>query len=258
MEAVVESNSGISVLAKTDQADRTVVGGKAAVLARLSAAGFAVPPGFVVTADAINQPGWEERIRAAARQIGGQRFAVRSSGAAEDLPDASYAGLYETFLNVSADGLASAVGDCFAAAATDRVAAYRQRHGGHPAAMAVLVQVMVDPASAGVAFTAHPVTGDRQQAMVTAVSGLGEPLVSGQAVGEEWTVTGNHPVRNRRDGDGDVLTSSQAAQIADLARRVAGHYDGLPQDIEWAIDHTGRLWLLQARPMTALPESVSW
>lgn len=254
----METSAVIMVLAKTGQAERTVVGGKAAVLARLSAAGFAVPPGFVVPADALHQPGWEDRIRAAARQIGGQRFAVRSSGAAEDLPDASYAGLYETFLNVPADGLASAVGDCFAAAATDRVTAYRQRHGGHAAAMAVLVQVMVDPDCAGVAFTAHPVTGDRHQAVVTAVPGLGERLVSGQAVGEEWTVSGNHAVRTRPDGDGDVLTLSQAAQIADLARRVAAHYDGLPQDIEWAIDHTDRLWLLQARPMTALPEPVSW
>ena len=121
--------------------------------------------------------------------LGVGRFAVRSSGAAEDLPDASYAGLYETYLNVTADGLGQAVRRCFAAATAERVSAYHQRHSGGPAGMAVLVQPMLDPVAAGVAFTAHPVTGDRDQTVVTAVAGLGDPLVSGEAVGEEWTIT---------------------------------------------------------------------
>ena len=103
--------------------------------------------------------------------------------------------------------------------------------------MAVLVQVMVDPVAAGVAFTAHPVTGDRDQIVVTAVAGLGDRLVSGEAVGEEWTITRHaatltRPVRK----DLRVLTAGQAQAVADLARRVAERY-GRPQDIEWAIDH---------------------
>ncbi len=77
-------------------------------------------------------------------------------------PDASYAGLYETYLNVPPTGLADAVRRCFAAAASERIRAYHDRHGGGAAAMAVLVQAMVDPLCAGVAFTAHPVTGDRE------------------------------------------------------------------------------------------------
>src|SRR5262249_55194269 len=100
---------------------------------------------------------------------------------AEDLPGASYAGLYETFLDVTADALGVAVRRCFAAAGAERVAAYHRERGGPNSAMAVLVQVMVDAATAGVAFTANPVTGDRDQTIITAVRGLGESLVSGEA-----------------------------------------------------------------------------
>jgi phosphohistidine swiveling domain-containing protein len=166
--------------------------------------------------------------------------------------------LYDTVLNVPIEGLGAAVRACFAATAAERVTTYQQRHGGAGAGMAVLVQVMVEPAAAGVAFTAHPVTGDRDQAVVTATPGLGEPLVSGEVTGEDWTVTGARTVRTRPGpADRPVLTSAQATAIAALARRVADRY-GAPQDVEWAIDHEGRLWLLQARPMTALPPPVRW
>jgi phosphohistidine swiveling domain-containing protein len=124
--------------------------------------------------------------------------------------------------------------------------------------MAVLVQAMVDAVAAGVAFTAHPVTGDRDQTVVTAVPGLGDPLVSGEAVGEEWTVTARDVRTSHPMPTGErVLTAGQARQVAELARTVADRYER-PQDIEWAIDRAGQLWLLQARPMTAIPESVSW
>src|SRR5690242_19779872 len=156
-------------LAEATGLRREVVGGKAAVLAELSAAGFPVPAGFVITASARTDPALGEHLSAAARRLGGGRFAVRSSGAAEDLPDASYAGLYETFLDVPPDRLGDAVRACFAAAGSERVRAYHRRRGGPAPAMAVLVQRMIDPVAAGVAFTAHPVTGARDRAVVTAV-----------------------------------------------------------------------------------------
>jgi rifampicin phosphotransferase len=160
---------------------------------------------------------------------------------------------------VPADGLAEAVRECFAAAASERVTAYRNRHGGETAAMAVLMQVMVDPVAAGVAFTAHPVTGDRHQTVVTAVAGLGDRLVSGETTGEEWTITTSATTMTRPGpGDDRVLAEAQAAAVAELARQVADRYDGQPQDIEWAIDYSGKLWLLQARPMTALTQPVTW
>lgn len=240
--------------------DRTALGGKAAVLAELLAAGFPVPTGFVVTAAALDDPALDTQLASMACRMRGDRFAVRSSGAAEDLSDASYAGLYETYLDVPSTRLGDAVRRCFAAAGSERVTAYHDRHGGGAAAMAVLVQIMVDPVCAGVVFTAHPVTGDRNQTVVTAVAGLGDPLVSGETTGQEWTITeaGTAAMTRQAPADDPVLNGVQAAAVAQLARQVADRYDDRPQDMEWAIDHEGTLWLLQARPMTALPELVSW
>jgi pyruvate,water dikinase len=253
------AHPGLVALTTASTVGGRVLGGKAAVLAELAGAGFPVPPGIVVTAAAVNGPDLDTQLASMAARLGGGGFAVRSSGAAEDLPDASYAGLYETYLNVPATGLGDAVRRCFAAAAGERVTAYHDRHGGGAAPMAVLVQLMVDPDWAGVAFTAHPVTGDRDQTVVTAVAGLADSLVSGETTGEEWTVTAGAVAMTRPGPGGDqVLSDGRAAAVAQLARRVADHDNGRPQDIEWAIDHAGTLWLLQARPMTALPPPVSW
>lgn len=238
--------------------DRAAVGGKAGVLGELTRAGFPVPAGVVVTAGALGD-GLDRLVAEAVGSLAGDRFAVRSSAAAEDLAGASYAGLYETFLNVSAADLPDAVRRCFAAAGSDRLEAYRARRGDDgTGSMAVLVQLMVQPVAAGVAFTAHPVTGARDQTVVTAVPGLGEELVSGRSVGEEWTVTGPRARMTRPDPAGStVLTDATAAAVAGLALRIADRY-AAPQDIEWAIDAAGKLWLLQARPMTAVPEPVVW
>jgi rifampicin phosphotransferase len=253
------TNTEIFDLARAATSERARVGGKAGVLGELAAAGFPVPPGLVVTAEALNHDGWEKSLEAAARSLGAPRLAVRSSAAAEDLPDASYAGLYETYLNVPVEGLGEAVRRCFAAATAERVSAYHQQRGnGTVPGMAVLVQAMVEPMAAGVAFTANPVSGDPDQALVTAVPGLGDRLVSGEAVGEEWTVSARNAwMSGPMPAGGKVLTAWQAQAVADLAGKIADRYRR-PQDIEWAIDRDGRLWLLQARPMTAVPEPVSW
>ena len=249
---------GVVDLAEAAGRAREVVGGKAFVLAELAAAGLPVPAGVVVTAGPREDPGWEEQLVQAARRLGGQRFAVRSSGAAEDLPDASYAGLYDTYLDVPVAGLGDAVQRCLAAATSDRVAAYHRRHSDGRSAMAVLVQVMIDAAAAGVAFTAHPLSGDRGQTVVTAVHGVGEPLVSGDTTGEEWIITTGSAELTRTGSTAQpALTAQQAGTVAELSRRIADRY-GRPQDVEWAIDHQDRLWVLQARPMTALPDPVSW
>ena len=243
-------------------ADRAVLGSKAATLSELTAEGFKVPAGFVVTSEVLGQLGnnLAGALKVAAGRIGPGPYAVRSSSAAEDLAGASYAGLYETFLNVERDDLEQAVRQCLASAAENRVAAYETALGaaarGDAASpsMAVLVQQMVQPHAAGVAFTANPLTGDPDETIVTAVAGLGESLVSGEAVGEQWTVRASDATCNR---DGNILTSDQARQVAALARRIHERA-GVPQDIEWALDHDGALLLLQARPMTALPTPAAW
>ncbi|BCW47103.1 PEP/pyruvate-binding domain-containing protein [Arthrobacter sp. StoSoilB5] len=243
-------------------ADRAVLGSKAATLSELTAEGFKVPAGFVVTSEVVGQLGnsLAGALKVAAARIGPGPYAVRSSSTAEDLAGASYAGLYETLLNVELNDLEHSVRHCLASSGEQRVAAYEAARGaavrGDAASptMAVLVQQMVQPQAAGVAFTANPLTGDSDQTIVTAVAGLGESLVSGEAIGEQWTVNGSETTCNR---GGSILTSDQARQVAALARRLHERA-GVPQDIEWALDQDGALFLLQARPMTALPTPVVW
>jgi phosphohistidine swiveling domain-containing protein len=248
-----------------------LLGSKAASLARLTGAGFPVPAGVVATAAAVAD--WDQasaRLRSAAAELGGrdQRFAVRSSAAAEDLAGASFAGQYETVLDVRLDELGDAVRRVFDSAASARVSAYRQAHPqaaaadppGSGAGMAVLVQVMVPAEAAGVAFTANPLTGARDEVVISAVRGLGERLVSGQATGDQWLVRDAQARRTRATEQ--AISADQARQVATLARRVQAHF-GSPQDLEWAIatdtgGTEGGLWLLQARPMTALPDPVDW
>lgn len=258
--------SGVVTLTDAAEQPASVVGSKAATLGKLLVAGFPVPPGFVVTPSAGTTPSQSlfEAIRRAITAepfSGAPAFAVRSSATAEDLPDASYAGQYETLLDVPPEQIVDAVALCRVAAAAPRVAAYTTGRGrdGMDEGIAVLVQPMVAARAAGVAFTANPVTGDRSETIVTAVRGLGERLVSGEATGDEWSVRGRiaHPRRLEEN----AITVEQALAVSELARRVGAMFDA-PQDIEWAIAYdpkTGwRLALLQARPMTALPRQLTW
>src|SRR5215203_7198772 len=248
-------------------------GSKAATLAELKRAGFPVPEGVVVTTDAPTHALASAGLGAAARsedvepmllpadlvaalsaateQLGPGPFAVRSSGVEEDLPGASYAGQYETVLNVPAQDVPTAVRHCLASAFSHRVQAYRQSKGSAgQAAMAVLILPMVQADAAGVAFSADPITGDRGTAVVNAVCGLGERLVSGNASPDEWVVRDGE-ARAKAAPEG-AIDAAEAIRVAELARRVERHR-GAPQDIEWALAGSD-LVLLQARPITNLPE----
>jgi pyruvate,water dikinase len=225
------------------------VGGKAASLGQLLAAGVRVPDGVVMTVGAFD--GRRPELRAAIEELGDGPFAVRSSGVTEDRAQQSFAGMYESVLNVPADGVAAAVERCLASAGAVRVGEY----GSADRRMAVIVQRMVEPTAAGVALTADPITGDRRSCVVTAVRGLAERLVSGAALGDEWLVVDGKATPRRQSER--AIDRRQAARVASAARQIAGAR-GAPQDIEWAIDAEGGLWILQARPMTALPPDVSW
>jgi phosphoenolpyruvate synthase/pyruvate phosphate dikinase len=234
-------------------ADAPRAGHKAATLGALKRAGFPVPEGVVVTTEALTRtlvaagldagagPDQVEAvplpteiaaaIATAAEPLGGGPLAVRSSGVDEDLPGSSYAGQYETVLGVAAGDLAVAVRRCWASAFTRHVAAYRHSRGVESGlGMAVLVQPMVPAEAAGVAFSADPVTGDRDTVVVNAVRGLGDRLVAGGASPDEWVVRGGEATcRAAPEGAIDV---GVAADVAALARRVEARL-GAPQDIEW-------------------------
>jgi phosphohistidine swiveling domain-containing protein len=296
--------------------DLPEVGGKAASLGELIAAGMPVPPGFVITTAAYEavvattnlEPlleqaaatgdGTEARIAfasseipdslaravlAAYRAMGGGSVAVRSSATAEDLPGAAFAGQQDTVLGVRDEAaLLQAIRQCWGSLWTDRAISYRNQRGfaGENVALAVVVQRMVAADAAGVMFTANPVTGARNQTVIDASTGLGEAIVSGLVTPDHvvlqrrpfgWRIVeqqrGNRAVEIRESRSGGVehvsgVESTAPAvpdhvlkDLAKLGEQIARHF-GSPQDIEWAWA-SGELFILQSRPITALPAKPS-
>ena len=208
--------------------------------------------------------------------------AVRSSGTAEDLAGASFAGMHDTFLDVcGVEAVLDAVRRCWASLWTGRAIAYRQ---ARPAAgtgtdrdplLAVVLQRMVDAEVAGVLFTANPLNGSGSELVINAVWGLGEGVVSGSVTPDEFVVDRATLACTRRllgakeltvvrspEGAGTVeletpaeraaafsLDAEQIARLGALGRELEAHAGGVPQDIEWAIENGG-IHLLQSRPIT--------
>jgi len=241
------------------------VGGKAANLARLLHAGFPVPDGFIVTTTAHRSSAetaeipaaLSEQIRAAYKALGCPPVAVRSSATAEDLAKASLAGQYQTILDVQGEReLLDAIRRCWASLDTERVTNYFAQHGLDRAGvlMGVVVQRLVPADVAGVLFTANPRTGALDEMLIEAAPGLGEAVVSGSVQPDLVTLNGtNGAVRSVVAGESGrppCLTSRMVAELWEQGRRVAAAF-GSPQDIEWACA-AGKIWLLQARPITTL------
>jgi len=222
-------------------------------------------------------------VAAATRQawqaLGTRRaFAVRSSATAEDLPDASFAGQQDTYLNVTGEApLLDAVRRCWVSLFTDRAILYRARNGfpHRDVQLAVVVQRMIRADASGILFTADPLTGHRHTLTIDAGYGLGEALVGGLVTPDAYRVDKRtRTILERRIAEKQVailpaqdggtrqvtlsdaqrgrpvLTDAQVLALADLGARVEAHY-GAPQDIEWAIAG-GKAALLQARPITSL------
>jgi pyruvate,water dikinase len=303
--------------------DLETVGGKAASLGELTAAGLPVPPGFVVTAGTyrrfIEDTGIDEElfeavdvdaedskalaeaearaqeliletempedlreeILASYEEVGDEEafVAVRSSATAEDLPDASFAGQQETFLNVTGEDLLDRVKRCWASLFTQRATYYRQQQGfDHDVVdIAVVVQQMVEAEKSGVMFTSHPSTGE-PEIIIEAAWGLGEGVVSGSVtpdnyvvdsasgdvtdveVADKKTMYAKDPETgetNEREVPDDkrterVLDEAELDRLCELGERVEDHYE-TPQDVEWAI-FEGEVYMLQSRPITTIAE----
>jgi len=261
--------------------DRLVVGGKALSLGRLTAAGFPVPEGFCITAEALETTlgeggalpaDLEREILEARRRLGPERVAVRSSAVFEDAENASFAGQLETILGVGDDReLLDAVVRCWKGGRSGRVAAYRkERAAGGREGVAVVVQSLVEADAAGVLFTTDAATGDRDRAVIESAWGLGESVVSG-------AVNPDRFVADKRDGsiierhiaeqsvmrtaEGEIevpeerrrqpsLTPEQVARLVEMGRRLEEFFT-CPQDVEWAIAGE-KIFLLQSRPITTL------
>jgi pyruvate,water dikinase len=215
-----------------------------------------VPAWFVVPPCVSTDAGETQRdLRNALERLcpDGGPVAVRSSAIEEDGQRHAYAGQFESFLNVPHADVVDRIAQVRGSAASDRAVRYRLEHRLPPAASApsVLIQRMVHADVSGVAFSIDPVSGSREVAVVAAVRGLGGPLVSGEVEGETYHVGGSGPASVAvRATDVRVLDDGQLAAVAALARH-AEQLFGCPQDIEWAIE-SGRLYLLQARPVTSV------
>lgn len=232
----------MNLLSLDSATDPAVCGHKAATLASLRKLGFDVPDGFVIPAGVRAS---RDEIEAGLARLGDGAVAVRSSGLAEDLAEASFAGQYDTLLNVRGPDAVLEAAASVVSSGNGRAAAYGQT--ARP--MAVLVQRMIVPDAAGVAFSANPLTGNRDEVCVSATPGLADRLVGGASDADEWLVRpdGARAVALPHNAFGEAV----AHRVAAMARK-AEEARRSPQDIEWAIEGD-RLWLLQSRPITVLP-----
>ncbi len=191
-----------------EAADVAFVGGKAAALARLAAAGFPPPAFFAIAPEAFDGQGLRAEASAAfdaaLARLGPGPFAVRSSGRAEDGAAHSHAGQFLSRLDVVAEDVESAAVEVWRSGFTDSIAEYRRVRGVDDAggAPAVIVQRMVAARAAGVAFSADPVSGRRDRIVISATAGLADRLVSGEVDGADYVV--------ERPG-GKVLASADGA-----------------------------------------------
>ncbi len=207
--------------------------------------------------------------------------AVRSSATAEDLPGASFAGQQDTFLNIKGEAeVVEHVRKCWSSLFTPRAIFYREKQNfdHSKVSIAVVVQKMVNAEKAGVMFSVHPVSGDRDKIVIEAAWGLGEGVVSGSVTPDNYIVSKENNeiiqidiarkdimfTRDKKTGktvkvklpedkaSSRVLSDNEIIKLAELGKRVEKHY-GSPQDMEWAYE-AGKLYLLQARPVTVLYE----
>ncbi|NWF51647.1 MAG: phosphoenolpyruvate synthase [Nitrospirae bacterium] len=202
--------------------------------------------------------------------------AVRSSATAEDLPGASFAGQQDTFLNVTKDSLIKSIKKCWSSLFSPRAITYRKEKGfsHNDVLISVAVQELILSRASGVMFTIEPVSGAEDKVVINASWGLGEAIVGGQVTPDEYVVEKGtlriiqkniakkkmQIVSNQKGGtnwvavpekmqDAPVLNDKDIIRLAQYGVQIERHY-GNPQDIEWAKDERGKIYILQARPET--------
>ena len=226
-------------------------GVKAANLALARLAGLPVLPGLVLTTDAVKifvderhpdhrmvTTSWLAKTSELAGQFNG-RLVVSSTSPLEDGADTSLTGFCTFVVDVSGGAaIHEATTEVIESAGRDE--------------MAVLTQPMVEPLISGVLFGIDPVSGDESRLLITAVNGLPEQLVSGEATGSRYHVTRRGRVLAvdfPQEARPAILKRTTVRRLAGLAREVAREFKS-PQELEWAVDQRGKLWMLGSRPVT--------
>lgn len=236
-------NIGIVALAEAKKG----VGGKANSLAILLRAGFNVPPGFVIRPEAKLDEAyaWFDKL-------GAQKVAIRSSAEAEDGQKDAWAGQFDTFLNVERKNLLEKIKACRRSAKSERAKAYAKGKGLKSGGVSVVVQAMVPADISGVGFSVHPVTQNKTQMVLEAVSGLAEKLVSGTVTPDTYVINKNSLEVSEQylSSVNPLLDKQQIKEVATELIKIERLYR-LPIDIEWSIAGND-LYILQARPITTL------
>jgi len=296
----------VRLLKELTREDLSLAGGKGANLGELVLAGMKVPQGFVLTVEGYRRcitnvhfpkidfndlAALEDvtseiqmeienaylpdevtlEVLEAYRRMGSPKVAVRSSATAEDLPSASFAGQQETYLNIQGESaVLDAIKKCWASLWAPRAVQYRllRGFGDSEVALAVVIQEMAPHEVSGVVFTVNPLTNDSSELIINAAHGVGEALVQGEIVPDQWlarrpdgAVLKFTPaprkgqslspfIRTGRSVRG-CLTSQQVRELACLCLQIEEHFNGVPQDIEWSYG-LGEFYLLQSRPITTL------
>lgn len=228
------------------------VGGKARSLAQLKAAGFNPPDFFVILPCGFDNGKPTDELKSllpdAIGQLGSGPFAVRSSGRAEDGAEHSHAGQFDTFLEVDAAEVLDKALQVWESGFSARVSEYTKIKTGAEVLEppAVVVQKLIPAAVSGVAFSADPVSGQRNRVVIAAIQGFGDALVSGQENGQSWMLEDDLIISAPQELP--ILDDPQIKDVAALVRRAEQEFTH-PQDVEWAIDNRG-LHILQSRAIT--------
>lgn len=261
--------------------DVSEVGGKGASLIKMHQAGIPVPKGFVIATNAYNEfhkqelpENFQKALLDAFDSLEVQRVAVRSSAISEDSDTASWAGQFESFMNITRDTLIDSVMKCWASVDDAMSYAETQQVSGNGLSIAVVVQEMVDSDVAGVAFSVNPINHDPNQIMVEATFGLGELLVQGMVNPDNFvlsksdsSIVSKHISTKTvmlayKDGvtqqvpvdeglrETPCLSDNQLPELAQMVNRIEQYY-GSPQDIEFAYSDNV-LNIVQSRPITTI------
>lgn len=226
-----------------------------------------------------------KEIKEAIEKIGVDNyFAIRSSATAEDLPNLSFAGQQDTYLNISdLDNIINCIKDCWASLYTERAVIYRKKNNilEEDVSISVIIQVMINSDKSGIMFTANPLNNNYNELTIDAGFGLGETLVSGLIVPDfykydkekdkivEVNVNTKKVAMYNNKGLGikrvsldkelmnkQVLSAEEIETLVALGKKIERYY-GCPQDIEWAIEGDGRVCILQSRSITSLYPRVN-
>ncbi len=268
--------------------DIALVGGKGASLGELTRAGIPVPSGFVITTEVFKNFKNKEipreiihEILSAFDNLHVQRVAVRSSATEEDSKTSSWAGQFDSFLNISRENLMNSIKNCWKSIESERVISYAKINNilHKRLSVAVIVQKMIESEASGVMFTINPINQNKNQMIMEAGYGLGEMLVQGLITPDSYIldkstlkiVSKNLNSQNKmlvfKNGENKevpvpkikkgkyILDDKNIKSLAELAVKIEVHYKS-PQDIEWALEKE-KFYIVQSRPITTIANHKS-